>query len=256
MSARPLVAGNWKMNLDHVEAIHLVQQIGVLLHQRAPEHVSTMVIPPFTDLRSVSSVVDADRLRLSIGAQHASAFDRGPHTGEVSLSMLRRLGVSAVIVGHSERRAHYYMDDAAVRATFEAVQRAEMTAILCVGEDLEAREAGRHAAVVLAQLRAALESASATPFVVAYEPVWAIGTGVVAEVDQVAEMMSIVRAALPSAHSESTPVLYGGSVSAESAPELARDGALDGFLVGGASLRAEEFCAIVAALEDCYPRTR
>jgi len=253
---RPLVVGNWKMNLDHVEAIHLTQQIGVLMRQHAHEHVDVMIAAPFVDMRSVSSVIEADRLGIALAAQHVSALDNGAHTGEISVSMLKRLSVSAVIVGHSERRAMYAMDDRVVAATFDAVQRAEMTPIVCVGESLEVREAGDHESHVIDQVRRALAGVGERPYVVAYEPIWAIGTGVVAETAQVAEMMQCVRSALPTGHAERTPILYGGSVKSDNAVELSRHGAVDGFLVGGASLKADEFIAIVSAVNDCYPRTR
>ncbi len=254
----PAVYGNWKMNLDHVEAIHLTQQLGVLLRRSPLEHVEVGVAPPFVDLRSVGSVIEADRLGLVLCAQHVNEHESGAHTGEVSLAMLERLGVRAVIVGHSERRRLYGMDDAVVARTLARVAGAGLRAILCVGEDLEVRRAGGEAAFVAEQLRAALaglaEDARAN-VTVAYEPLWAIGTGVVAEATQVATLNRSIRATL-SALGLEAPVLYGGSVNAENAAELAREGALDGFLVGGASLRAETFHAVGRALDDWYASTR
>ena len=253
---RPLIAGNWKMNLDHVEAIHLVQQIGVLLRAHAHDHVDVMVIPPAIDLRSVTSVVDADRLPLQVGAQHVHPVERGAYTGEISTGMLRRLGVRAVLVGHSERREMFHMDDAVVAATFSAVQRAELFPILCVGESAERRDDGDADDFVTRQLASALADASDAPFAVAYEPIWAIGTGAVASTEQIAAMAATIRAALPAHHRASTPVLYGGSVKADAAADLARHGDVNGFLVGGASLNAEEFVGIVTHANDCYGRSR
>lgn len=252
---RPLVAGNWKMNKDFVEAVHLVQQLGVLLRARDVEGVDVMVIPPFTDLRSVTSVIEADRLKVSIGAQHASAHERGPYTGETSVAMLARLGVSTVVVGHSERRRLYGMDDDLVAATLAAVRQGGLTPLLCVGEDEETRSRGDHEAFVTAQVRHAVATAPRGPLIVAYEPIWAIGTGTPATTADVAGMANVVRAALPENAREATPVLYGGSVGASNAGELARAGGVDGFLVGGASLDAEEFTGIVAATHDCYAST-
>lgn len=249
---RPLVAGNWKMNKDYVEAVHLVQQLGVLLRARAVDRVDVMVLPPFVDLRSVTSVVAADRLPIAVGAQHASAHDRGAYTGETSVAMLSRLGITTVIVGHSERRRMYAMDDAVVAATLAAVRRGGLTPLLCVGEDEETRARGDHASFVRDQVRSALADAPAGDLVVAYEPIWAIGTGTPATTDDVAQMAAVVRDALPAGARESTPVLYGGSVTAASASELIAHGGVDGFLVGGASLDAEEFCAICVAVHDCY----
>ncbi len=247
--ARPLVAGNWKMNLDHVEATHLIQQLGVMLRAHDHAGVDVMVIPPFTDLRSVTSVVGADHLDLLVGAQHVSRYESGAHTGEISAAMLRRLGVTHVLVGHSERREHYGMDDELVAATVAAATSAGLTPILCVGESIEVRERRGHLDHVRAQLHAALASHGGS-LVVAYEPIWAIGTGLNADSGQIAEMTELIRSALPVAL-QSSPVLYGGSVKASSAPEIAMNGDVDGFLVGGASLNAEEFVRIVMAMHDC-----
>ncbi len=253
---RPLVAGNWKMNLDHVEAIHLTQQIGVLLRSHPHEHVDVMVVPPVIDLRSVTSIVDADRLPIQIGAQHVNEHERGAFTGETSTAMLHRMGVHAVLVGHSERRQEFAMDDATVARTLRAVQHAGLLAIVCVGESAEVRESGDSADFVANQLLAALADATESPLVVAYEPIWAIGTGATAQVEQIAEMADVLRATLPAERRETTPILYGGSVKADNAAEIARGGRVNGFLVGGASLHAEEFVAIVAHADDCYGKTR
>jgi triosephosphate isomerase len=249
---RRLVIGNWKMNLDFVEAIHLTQQLGVLVRQRAPQTVEVVVAPPFVDLRSVSSVIEADRLRLSVCAQHVYPQDHGPFTGEISVGMLKRLGVTSVLVGHSERRLLFGMDDDTVRATLEAVVNGGLCPVLCVGETEAVRDGGQHLGHVADQVKSALGGVEPGNLVVAYEPVWAIGTGRVAEASQLAEMAEAIRAALGTDLGRSTPVLYGGSVVPDTVDELAIEGRVDGFLVGGASLRAEEFCAIVGIADDCY----
>ncbi len=243
------------MNLDFVEALHLVQQIGVLLKNRPLEHTDVVVAPPFVDLRSVASVLESERFAIALGAQHVNPYDNGPHTGEVSLAMLKRLGVEWVIVGHSERRVHYAMDDEAVKETLRSVVRAGVHGVLCVGEVLALRESGEHEAFVNAQLRSAIEGLD-EPFrplvTVAYEPLWAIGTGINATPEQVREMTSFVRRVLGSLGLAHAPVLYGGSVNAENAASLVGEGQVDGFLVGGASLKAESFHAILRACDDCY----
>ncbi|MCU1364119.1 MAG: triose-phosphate isomerase [Acidimicrobiaceae bacterium] len=259
MSTRPLVIGNWKMNLDFVEGLHLVQQLGVLLKSHPLEHVEAVVAPPFVDLRTVSSILDAERLAVALGAQHVNANENGAHTGEISTSMLSRLNVTWVIVGHSERRTHYHMTDEIVRATSQSVLRAGLRAVLCVGETLAVRDADQHEAWVESQLRSALEGldASLHPLVtVAYEPLWAIGTGVNASSEQVKEMTDFIRRVLTSLVSSAPQVLYGGSVTPTNAATLVGESGVDGFLVGGASLKAESFYAILRACDDCYALKR
>ena len=255
---KPFVLGNWKMNLDHVQAIHLTQQLGVLVRTMEPGVINVAVAAPFTDLRSVSSVIDADRLALHVVAQHVHFEESGAFTGEVSVAMLKRLGVSAVIVGHSERRSMFGMSDDVVRATAAAAWRGDLKVVLCVGEDEATRESGDHVEFVVSQLADALLEANVTPgaLAVAYEPIWAIGSGATASTAQVREVVEGLRAALPEALRDNTPVLYGGSVKPDNAEELVREGRADGFLVGGASLKAETFFAIVSAVADCYPRNR
>jgi triosephosphate isomerase len=252
---RPLVIGNWKMNLDFVESLHLVQQLGVLLKNRPVEHTDVVVAPPFVDLRTVSSIIDSERFAIALGAQHVSAFENGAHTGEISTSMLKRLNVEWVLVGHSERRANDAMSDAVVAQTLQAVVRSGLHAVLCVGEELSIRESGDHEAFVKAQLDSALKGLDERfhPLVtIAYEPLWAIGTGVNASSEQVRDMTAHVRGVLR-AHSFVAPqVLYGGSVNAENAGTTVRESDVDGFLVGGASLKAESFAAILRACDDCY----
>jgi triosephosphate isomerase len=256
MSARrPLVIGNWKMNLDFVEGLHLVQQLGVLMKNRPVEHTDVVVAVPFVDLRTVSSIIDSERLGIGLGAQHVNPNENGAHTGEISASMLKRLNVEWVLVGHSERRVHYAMSDAIVTQTLSAVARAGQHAVLCVGEELSIRENGDHETFVEAQLRSALgglDEKYLSLVSVAYEPLWAIGTGVNATSEQVSDMTRFLRGVLRSLSFTSPQVLYGGSVNAENAATIVRESDVDGFLVGGASLKAESFYAILQACDDCY----
>jgi triosephosphate isomerase (TIM) len=259
MRSRPLVIGNWKMNLDFVEGLHLVQQLGVLMKNRAVEHTDVVVAPPFVDLRTVSSVIDAEKLSIGLGAQHVNPNDNGAYTGEISTSMLTRLNVQWIIVGHSERRTHFAMSDDIVAETLRSVVRAGQHAVLCVGENFAVREAGDQEAFVEAQLSSALRGLEERfhPLVtVAYEPLWAIGTGVTATSEQVREMTAFLRRTLSSLALSASQVLYGGSVNPENAETLVRDGDIDGFLVGGASLKAESFYAILRACDDCYALKR
>ena len=256
---RPLVIGNWKMNLDYVEAVHLIQQIGVILKNKPLEHVELVVAPPFVDIRSVTSVVDSERVALEVGAQHASLHEAGAHTGEISVSMLQRLNVKWVLVGHSERRAMYAMTDDVVAQTLRTVVRQGLNAVLCVGEELAVREAEGHNDHVSAQLHAALEGLDEkwrSLVTIAYEPVWAIGTGLTANTEQVREMIEHIRTVAASLSLDGVRVLYGGSVNAENAASLMKEGRVDGFLVGGASLKAESFLAIGQAANDCYDGKR
>lgn len=247
------------MNLDYVEAVHLTQQIGVIVKNKPLEHVDLVVAPPFVDLRSVTSVVESERIALEVGAQHASVHDAGAHTGEVSVAMLRRLNVKWILVGHSERRAMYAMTDEVVAHTLHAVVRQGLRAVLCVGEELRVREGGRQNDFVTDQLHAALEGLEerSRPLVtVAYEPVWAIGAGLSATTEQVDQMTEHIRTVLASLSLDETRVLYGGSVNAENATSLMSEGRVDGFLVGGASLKAESFLGIALAAHDCYAGKR
>ncbi len=250
---RALIVGNWKMNLDHVEAVHLTQQLAVILASRPAEHVDVVVAPPFVDLRSVTSVIEAEHSALQVAAQHVNPRPAGAHTGEIAVPMLARLHVGWVIVGHSERRTLYGMDDQTVADTARAAVAGGLRAIVCVGEAEDVRARSAHRAFVEGQVAAALGalSAPAGEVVVAYEPIWAIGTGRTASVADVAEMTGVIRAAVGATSLTDVRVLYGGSVTGDNAAELlAAD--VDGFLVGGASLRAESFAAIIAAGESCY----
>jgi triosephosphate isomerase len=256
---KPLVIGNWKMNLDFVEAIHLTQQIGVLLKNKPVEHTEMVVVPPFVDIRSVTSVVESDKMPITVGAQHVNVNESGAHTGEISAAMLQRLGVQWVLVGHSERRAMYGMTDEVVAQTLRAIVRQGLRAVLCVGEELSVREADAQNDFVQAQLEAALsglEEKYRALVTIAYEPVWAIGTGLTADTTQVRAMTEHVRTVAASLSLADATVLYGGSVNAENAASLMAEGGVDGFLVGGASLKAESYVAIAHASDDCYDGKR
>jgi triosephosphate isomerase len=258
-NARSLVIGNWKMNLDFVEALHLGQQIGVILKNRPAEHTDIVVVPPFVDLRSVTSIVDSERIGVEVGAQHVNPNDNGAFTGEISTNMLKRLNVTWVLVGHSERRSMFHMDDDVVAATLRAVVQSGLRAVLCVGEDLSVRDEERQNEFVSAQLASALSGLDeryADLVTLAYEPIWAIGTGRTATSEQIKAMTLFIRTQLAHLSLPASRVLYGGSVNADNAGEIVRDAAVDGFLVGGASLKAESFLAIVQACDDCYALRR
>jgi triosephosphate isomerase len=259
MTAKPLVIGNWKMNLDFVEAVHLGQQIGVMLKNRPTEHTEVVVAPPFVDIRSVASIVASERMAISLCAQHVNSHESGAHTGEVSTAMLKRLNVEWVLVGHSERRAMYAMDDFVVAATLQAVVRSGLKAVLCVGEDGDVRAGAGHNSFVQGQLASALadlDERHRELVSVAYEPIWAIGTGETATSEQVHSMSSHIRSVLRRMGLSGSRVLYGGSVNEENARTIVLEGGVDGFLVGGASLKAESFMAIVQACDDCYAGKR
>jgi triosephosphate isomerase len=248
---RPLMAGNWKMHLNHLEAIALVQKLAFSLTPRELEEVEVVVLPPFTALRSVQTMVDGDKLPIGYGAQDLSAHPQGAHTGDIAGSMLAKLGCQYVVVGHSERRAHHQEDDALVGAKVRAALGNGITPILCVGEALEVREAGDHVGHTLAQLDAALAGLSdeqVARVVVAYEPVWAIGTGRTATPADAQEVVGALRQRLSerygSGTAETVRLLYGGSVKAGNIAGIMDQPDIDGALVGGASLVPEEFVAI------------
>ncbi|MGC0271418.1 triose-phosphate isomerase [Pseudactinotalea sp. Z1739] len=249
----PLMAGNWKMNLDHHEATHLVQKLAWTLRdaQHDYESVEVAVCAPFTDLRSVQTLIDADKLSIKVGAQDVSAHEHGAYTGEISATMLARLGVDYVIVGHSERRQYHAEDDALVNAKARAALKSGLIPIICVGEGLQVRQEGRHVPVTLAQVDGALEGLSAEAVahsVIAYEPVWAIGTGEVATPEDAQEVCGAIRTRLAELHGEevaaSVRVLYGGSVKSANVASIMAHADVDGALVGGASLDAQEFANI------------
>ncbi len=253
MSRKPLIAGNWKMNLNHFEAIALVQKIAFSLPDKYFDKVDVTVIPPFTDLRSVQTLVDGDKLRLTYGAQDLSQHDAGAYTGEISGAFLAKLGCTFAVVGHSERRTYHHEDNALVAAKAAAALKHELTPIVCIGEGLEVREAGEHVAYNVTQLKESLAGLSAEQIgtlVIAYEPVWAIGTGRVASAADAQEVCAAIRAALTELAgaeiANTVRVLYGGSVNAKNVGEIVAQKDVDGALVGGASLDGEQFAMLSA----------
>ena len=253
MSRKPLIAGNWKMNLNHFEAIALVQKIAFSLPDKYYDKVDVTVIPPFTDLRSVQTLVDGDKLRLTYGAQDLSQHDSGAYTGDISATFLTKLGCSYVVVGHSERRTYHAEDDALVAAKAAAALRHGLTPIICIGEGLEVREAGDHVSHNVTQLRGSLAGLSAEQIgtvVIAYEPVWAIGTGRVASAADAQQVCAAIRTELGALASpeiaDTVRVLYGGSVNAKNVGEIVAQDDVDGALVGGASLDGEQFATLSA----------
>jgi triosephosphate isomerase (TIM) len=256
MSRQPLIAGNWKMNLNHLEAIGLVQKIAFSLPEKYFAKVEVAVLPPFTAIRSVQTLIDGDKLLLRYGAQDLSPHDSGAYTGDVSGAMLAKLGCSYVVVGHSERREYHHEDDELVGTKVRAALKHELTPILCVGERLEVREQGTHVEHTNAQLVAALKGLKAEQVanvVIAYEPVWAIGTGRVATPGDAQEVCNAIRVQVGDKFGQPVAngirVLYGGSVKSNNIAELIAQPDIDGALVGGASLDADEFaklCALAA----------
>ena len=253
MSRKPLIAGNWKMNLNHFEAIALVQKIAFSLPDKYFDKVDVTVIPPFTDLRSVQTLVDGDKLRLTYGAQDLSQHDSGAYTGDISGAFLAKLGCTFVVVGHSERRTYHHEDDALVAAKAAAAFRHGLIPIVCIGEHLDVREAGNHVEYNVTQLRgslAGLTNEQLTDVVIAYEPVWAIGTGRVASAADAQEVCGAIRAELAELANPQIAagirVLYGGSVNAKNVGEIVAQEDVDGALVGGASLDGEQFATLSA----------
>ncbi|MFT5222745.1 MAG: triosephosphate isomerase [Glaciecola sp.] len=250
---QPIIAGNWKMHKDHLEGIQLVQKLAYHLDEPDYQGQDVVVLPSFIALRSVQTLIHSDKLEISLGAQTCSDQDQGAFTGEVSAGQLARLECRFVLCGHSERRALFGETDAVVNAKLRAVLRHDMTPILCVGESLEQREAGDAERVVVEQLTASLAGLKASHLeglVVAYEPVWAIGTGKTASAQDAQDMCAKVRTTLADLFNrdfaEATRVQYGGSVKAGNIRELMAQPDIDGALVGGASLNAEDFALIVS----------
>jgi len=248
----PLISGNWKMHHNHFEAIQTVQKLAYLLHRDDYAEVDVSVHPPFTDLRSVQTVLEADDVPIAVGAQHCYIEEKGAFTGEVSPAMLAKLNVEYVIAGHSERREIFGETDDLVNKKVLAILQWAMTPILCCGETLEEREAGGTDEKVAGQVRAGL--AGVTPeqvagLVIAYEPIWAIGTGKTATADDAQATCKVVRSVVEEvAGAEAAAAVriqYGGSVKPSNAAELMAQPDIDGALVGGASLVAEDFAAIV-----------
>ncbi len=253
MSRQVLIAGNWKMNLNHLEAIALVQKIAFSLPEKYFAKVEVAVLPPFTDIRSIQTLVDGDKLKLRYGAQDVSRYDSGAYTGEVSAPMLAKLGCSYVTVGHSERREYHEETDELVNAKVKAALKHDISPILCIGEKLEVREAGNHVEYTTDQLIAGLKglkTEQVAKVVIAYEPVWAIGTGRVATPQDAQEVCGAIRAKLAEKYgqeiADGVRVLYGGSVKSGNIGDLVKQDDIDGALVGGASLDAEEFTKLSA----------
>ena len=251
---RLLIAGNWKMNLNHLEAIGLVQKLAFSLKEEHFAAVEIAVLPPFTDIRSVQTLVDGDRMTFAYGAQDLSPHDSGAYTGDVSGAMLAKLGCTYVVIGHSERRQYHGEDDATVNAKIVAAYRHGLTPILCVGEALEVREEGGHMRHCEGQLEGALKgipAEQAESIVIAYEPIWAIGTGKVATPEDAQEVCAALRAKLGALYSpdlaQRVRILYGGSVKANNAAEIVAQADVDGALVGGASIDPTEFAALCIA---------
>ena len=249
---RPIISGNWKMNQNHFEAIQLVQKLAYLISKDDYEAVDVTLHPPFTDLRSVQTLIDADQLRMILGAQHCHFEDKGAFTGEVSPAFLGKLNVKYVIVGHSERREHFGESDELVSKKIHAIIKNSMTPIVCCGETLAEREAGGTLEKVLGQIRSALLGLKASKIeslVIAYEPIWAIGTGATATSEDAQEVCAAIRSEIAKLHNKGVADLvriqYGGSVKAGNIAELMAKPDIDGALVGGASLDADEFARIV-----------
>ena len=253
MSRTPLLAGNWKMNQDHLQATHLVQKLDWTLRDAKHDFgaVEVAVLPPFTDLRSVQTLVEGDKLAVRYGAQDLSVHDSGAYTGEISCEFLPKLGCTYVTIGHIERREYHAETDAVVNDKVKAAYRHGVTPILCCGEGLDVRKAGGQVAHVVAQLTRDLEgipAEQARSIVIAYEPIWAIGTGEVATPEDAQEVCAAIRTLLAELYSgdlaDGVRVLYGGSVKSSNVAAIMAKEDVDGALVGGASLDAAEFAAI------------
>ena len=249
---KPLISGNWKMHHNHFEAITLVQKLSYTLTRDDVDVVDVSVHPPFTDLRSVQTVLESDNIPVALGAQNCHWEEKGAFTGEVAPSMLAKLNVAYVIVGHSERRELFGETDEVVNRKVTAVLATGMTPIMCVGETLDEREAGSTEAKVSGQLIAGLAGCSPAQvagLVIAYEPIWAIGTGRVASDDDAQAVCGFLRAQVSQAFgaeaAAAVRIQYGGSVKPDNAAGLMNQPDIDGALVGGASLEAESFAAIV-----------
>jgi triosephosphate isomerase len=249
---KPIIAGNWKMHHDHFVAIQVVQKLSYALDPADYEACDVVVCPPFTDIRTLQTLIDADRLPIQLGAQNCHWENEGAFTGEVSPPMLAKLRVQYVIVGHSERRQLFGETDEMVNRKARAVLAHAMTPIVCVGETLDEREAGVTDARVTSQTRAAfaqVKAVEAARCVVAYEPIWAIGTGRNATPDDADATIGVIRGALREIYDRATAeairIQYGGSVKPGNIAELMAMPEIDGALVGGASLDPDDFARIV-----------
>ncbi len=248
---KPIIAGNWKMHCTHLEAIQMVQKVSYLLEDQDYDRNDVVVCPPFTALRSVQTVLDADRIPMALGAQDVFWESKGAFTGEISPEMLEKLNVTYVIVGHSERRQHLGETDDFVNRKAKAVLKHEMAPIVCVGETLEQREAGETHGFVGGQIRAAfsgIKRAEAERCVVAYEPIWAIGTGRHATPEDANSVIEMIRRELGSLYGDVAGqmcIQYGGSVKPGNIAELMAMPEIDGALVGGASLDPDDFARII-----------
>ncbi|MFJ6698519.1 triose-phosphate isomerase [Streptomyces sp. NPDC091272] len=248
----PLMAGNWKMNLNHLEAITHVQKLAFALSEKDFDAVEVAVLPPFTDLRSVQTLVDGDKLQIKYGAQDISAHDSGAYTGEISGAMLAKFKCAYVAIGHSERRQYHNETDELVNAKVKAAYKHGLTPIMCVGEGLDIRKAGNQVEYTLAQVDGGLKDVpaeQAESIVIAYEPVWAIGTGEVATPEDAQEVCGAIRGRLAELYSQELAdkvrIQYGGSVKSGNVAAIMAKPDVDGALIGGAALDADEFVKIV-----------
>ncbi len=248
----PIISGNWKMNLNHFEAIQFIQKLAYLVSKEDFQATEVTIHPPFTDIRSVQTLLDADKLHFVLGAQNCHADDKGAFTGEVAAPFLAKMNVKYVICGHSERRQIFGETDEMIKDKVAAVQKHAMTPILCVGETLEERQSGQTLGRVLGQMRSALDKRSpeqVASMVIAYEPIWAIGTGLTASSVEAQEVIGAIRqevSVLSGRESGAAVRLqYGGSVKASNIAEIMAQPDIDGVLVGGASLDPDEFARIV-----------
>ena len=249
---QPMISGNWKMNHNHFDAIQFVQKLAYLVTKEDFEVVDVSLNVPFTDIRSVQTLIDADELRFQLGAQHCHFEENGAFTGEVSAAMLSKLGVKTVIVGHSERREIFGESDEMIYKKISAIVKHNMVPIICVGETQAEREAGATEEKVLGQLRSALAQRSPEQvgkFVIAYEPIWAIGTGRTATAGDAQAVVGAIRSQILESFGEraamNVRLQYGGSVKAANIAEIMAQPDIDGALVGGASLDPSEFARIV-----------
>ena len=251
MARTPLIAGNWKMNHDHLQAIQSAQKLVFAFPKDGYEYVDIALTVPFTDLRSIQTLVEGDKLKITYGAQDVSEHDNGAFTGDISAAMLEKLGCSWVVVGHSERREYHGETNEQVAAKAAKAIEHGIVPIVCVGEPLEVREAGEHVSYVVQQARESLAGVDLSRAVIAYEPVWAIGTGKVASAQDAQEVCHGIRELVQELSdgtvADQIRILYGGSVKADTVAEIIGQPDVDGGLVGGASLDGQDFAKLAAA---------